>query len=124
MEELFTQPDLKGAALMSRLRVIMPGAAINDVLDAARLVSVHHEATRIRSRQFTNVLDLFEHLATLDVTKEDMSELVRILDPDLSPGALYPLILKMKKAPEPVSGCFTWAWRLGNRKTLHRPDPC
>lgn len=116
MEELFTQPDLKGAALMSRLRELMPGAAINDVLDAARLVSIHHESTRIRSLQFTNVIDLFEHLATLDMTEEDMGELVGILEPDLSPRALYPLILKMKKVPEPGPGCFTWASRLGNRK--------
>ena len=73
------ETDLEGAALMAKLREEMPGASIDAVLDAARMVHVRRSALSIKGREFESVSQLVGHLSTLKMTDEDLHILVGIL---------------------------------------------
>ena len=73
------ETDLEGAALMAKLREEMPGASIDAVLDAARMVHVRRSALSFKGREFESVSQLAGHLSTLKMTDEDLHILVGIL---------------------------------------------
>ena len=73
------ETDLEGAALMAKLREEMPGASIDAVLDAARMVHVRRSALSFKGREFESVSQLVGHLSTLRMTDEDLHILIGIL---------------------------------------------
>jgi hypothetical protein len=73
------ETDLEGAALMAKLREEMPGATIDAVLDAARMIHVRRSARSFKGREFESVSQLVGHLATLKMTDEDLHVLAGIL---------------------------------------------
>ena len=134
MDELVYETELKGAALMAEIRRRMPGAAIDAVLDTARLAQLHQQARLLKSREFETVSALIEHLSTLSLTDEDMASLTRILEENrgtwISEKCAHELAVLLKNgtfklkrvvAVQEPAGCFTWAvQRLGKR----RPPCC
>lgn len=142
MEELVYETNLKGAALMTEIRNLMPGATIDAVLDTARLAQLHQQARLFKGREFETALDLVEHMSTLSLTDEDLDTLSRILEENrgtyisekcshelavlLKNGvfrSVFNLFLKLK-IKEPT-GCFTWASRRRSRLPgcCSRPSP-
>ena len=136
VQEFAVRTDLSGAELVSKLRARMPGATIDAILDATRLVQNHQLAEMLRVHEFENVLDLIEHLSSLSITDEDLDTLTQILEDNsgtwisekcshelavfLKNGVFRSTLhlilkLKMPKVQEP-SGCFTWASRLCKRR--------
>jgi hypothetical protein len=73
------ETDLEGAALMAKLREEMPGATIDAVLDAARMIHVRRSARSFKAREFESVSQLVGHLTTLRMTEEDLHILAGIL---------------------------------------------
>jgi hypothetical protein len=73
------ETDLEGAALMAKLREEMPGATIDAVLDAARMIHVRRSARSFKGREFESVSQLVGHLTTLRMTEEDLHILAGIL---------------------------------------------
>jgi len=136
VQELAARVDLKGAALMNQVRARMPEAAIDVILDAARLVQIHQLAELLKVQEFATALDLIEHLCTLSLAEEDLETLTRILEENrgtwVSEKCSHELAVLLKSGmfrstmnfisklkppvPEPT-GCFTWAscLRLGKR---------
>ena len=131
VQEFAVRTDLKGAELVSKLRARMPGATIDVILDATRLIQTHQLVERLRVHEFENVLDLIEHLSSLSITDEDLDTLTRILEDNrgawisdkcshelsdfLKNGMFRSTLILISKlrtsqVQEP-SGCFTWAWR-------------
>lgn len=138
MEALVRETGLEGARLMARLRELMPGATINDILDEARLIHIYRVAEVLKGFEFKTGIELLEYLSASHLTEEDLDTLSLILvenskawvtsecAQDLSIFITHGLfhstmnfILKLK-TPVPEPGCFTWASRLRNR---HRPRP-
>jgi hypothetical protein len=73
------ETGLEGAALMAKLREEMPGATIDAVLDAARMIHVRRTARSFKGREFESVSQLVGHLTTLCMTEEDLHILAGIL---------------------------------------------
>jgi hypothetical protein len=73
------ETDLEGAALMAKLREQMPGATIDAVLDAARMIHIRRSALSFKGKEFATVSRLVGHLTTLRMTDEDLHILVGIL---------------------------------------------
>lgn len=73
------ETDLEGAALMAKLREQMPGATIDAVLDAARMVHVRRAARSFKGKEFESVSHLIGYLAGLKMTDEDLHVLAGIL---------------------------------------------
>lgn len=139
MEELIQETELKGAALVAEIQKRMPGAAIDTVLDVARLTQLHQQARLFKAREFETALDVIEHLSTLSLTDEDLDTLSRILEENRGTWisekcshelavllkndmfrSVFNLFLKLRKPPvKGPSGCFTWASRLGRRRPHH-----
>jgi hypothetical protein len=137
VQELSIRTELAGSALMRQVRErLPPGATIDAVLDAARLVQIHQQAEKLRKQTLESAIDLVEYLSTLTISDEDLDTLTRILEINsgtwisekcshelavlLKNGmfrSILNLFLKLKTPiQEPPRGCFTWAsLRLGIR---------
>lgn len=116
------ETDLQGAALMAKLRQEMPGASIDAVLDAARLINVRRTARDVAARSFDTVLHLLAHLGTLKLTDEDLETLTRVLV-ELVPsdqGRDLEMILEAKL----LGRLITSVDRLGTQRPRRRPWRC
>ena len=147
LQEFTGRTELVGSVLMASLRDRMPGATIDAVLDAARLINIHRTAELLKLHEFETAIHLIEHLCTLNLTDEDIDTLSLILENNsgvwISEKCSHELAILLKnglfrstlnfihKLMPPVQQstvCFTWASCLGKRLRLptwcsSRPSP-
>jgi hypothetical protein len=71
MDELVGRIEIVDAALVKAVTVLMPGASIEAILDAARAVTLKRVFNAIKSQTFTTVIHMVDEIKLSGLSEED-----------------------------------------------------
>jgi hypothetical protein len=76
MEDLITNPEVKGAALVNEIRSRMQDAGVDAILETVRTINIGRSVLEVKSLNFGTVFEVAEHLRKGGLTVEDCREVL------------------------------------------------
>lgn len=76
MEDLVKRTDLVDAELVKAVGALLPGESLERILDETRNITLKRVLSAVKSRHFSTVIHLVEHLKSANLTLEDISTIL------------------------------------------------
>lgn len=80
MDDLVTRKDVVGSDLVKAVTVLMPGDSLEHILDTVRTITLKRVLGAVKSRQFSTVIHLVEHLKLTGLTVADVATLLTLME--------------------------------------------
>ena len=71
MEDLVERTEIVDAELVRAVKTLLPGESLERILDETRNIILKRALDVVKSRQFSTVIHLVEHLKNTGLTRED-----------------------------------------------------
>lgn len=82
MEELVKNTEIVDAELVKAVGSLLPGESLERILDETRNITLKRVLSVVKSRQFSTVIHLVEHLKTASLTSADVSTVMTWIHQD------------------------------------------